>query len=303
MSRNICIWLLFALAAVALTGCSGSDSGQDPIVPRVPVSEQLTDSAYLQGNPIVSPDGNWVLFESDVAGDMNIYRVQLAGGEPEQLTSDPGFDSSPCWYGSGDDIVFESERSGHKHLYRLSLDEPGAVPVALTAGDYDDASPMVSHDGTSIVFESNREKGWGADLWVLPTAGGLIARVTVTDDGVYNRTADWSPDDDQIVYESDRGGYSALWVQTVGADDAVRVTPESGYEGHPAWSPDGKLIAYESTRTGQSEIWFVPATGGTAVQVTNQGGYWPRFTPDGTGIVYGTIDEASYGIWVLEVDF
>jgi len=36
----------------------------------------------------LSPDGSWLAFDSDRSGAQQIYRVRLAGGEPEQLTSD-----------------------------------------------------------------------------------------------------------------------------------------------------------------------------------------------------------------------
>jgi len=303
MSKSKLI-ISFALIALGLlAGCGSDDSIDNPVVPREPTVHQVTVSEYLQANPVMSPDGNWILFESDAAGSMDIYRVPVAGGDPERLTDDPAFDSSATWTADGAEIVFESDRDGPKHLYLLTLDNPLAEPFALTGGPYQDGSPMASRNGATIVFESNREKADGSDLWTIPAGGGDLTRVTVTAEGVYNRTADWSPDGTKLVYESNRSGQSALYVQPLAGGAAVRITPESGYEGHPAWSPDGKMIAYESTITGRSELYAVAATGGDTLRLTVQGGYWPRFTPDASGIIYSVVGDASAGIWLMEVDF
>ena len=37
----------------------------------------------------ISRDGRWLAFDSDRSGNQDIYKVPLAGGEPEQLTTDP----------------------------------------------------------------------------------------------------------------------------------------------------------------------------------------------------------------------
>ena len=295
--------LAVIVAAVGLVGCGSDDPAQIPVAARVPVLSQITDNPAFEANPIFSPDGNWILFESDVSGNMDIYRIPVAGGDAEQLTFDPAFDSYASYSSDGSQIVFESDRSGHKKLWVLILDTVGAEPSQLTTGVDDDGSPMWSPDGALVVFESNRDKGIGSDLWTVPAGGGALVRLTTTGDGEYNRTADWSPDSGSVVFESSRSGSSALYTIDLLGGAAVQITPDSGYEGHPAWSPDGSTVIYESTTSGASEIYAIAATGGEPLRLTIHGGYWPQFSRDGQKIVFCLNDGEVSSIWVMEADF
>src|SRR5882724_13474733 len=54
----------------------------------------------------------------------------------------------------------------------------------LTAGPGSDRQPRWSPDGRALAFVSTRESG--AQLWVLPIAGGEARRVTSVADGVFD---------------------------------------------------------------------------------------------------------------------
>lgn len=305
MRSTLSVLMVTGLLGLSLTGCSSDDVVQAPgDNDRVPMAQQLTNNDdVFEANPIYSPDGAWILFESDASGNMDIWRMPAAGGAAEQLTTHDAFDSSPYWSPDGNSIVFESERSGYKNIWTLDVSTPGAEPVAVTTGDADDGSPAWSPDGTRIVFESNRTKGGGTDLWVIPATGGGALRVTETPQGVYHRTADWSPDGTQLVFESNREeGQPALYTMSALGGLARRLTALPGYEGHPAWSPDGLEIVFESTATGPMEIYIVAATGGEAFPVTNSGGFWPRWAPGGNAIVYAVWGSPQPNLWTIQIE-
>ena len=70
-----------------------------PVSSPVSVSEARPVTA---GNQViegfdVSPDARWLAFDSDRSGNPDIYRIPVAGGEPEQLTTDSGSDFGPLW--------------------------------------------------------------------------------------------------------------------------------------------------------------------------------------------------------------
>jgi Tol biopolymer transport system component len=68
---------------------------QEPQVkPRVLAPHPALDAA-----PSFSPDGQSLVFQSDRSGRSQIWRVDLAGGEPMQLTSLPGGARDPVWWG------------------------------------------------------------------------------------------------------------------------------------------------------------------------------------------------------------
>lgn len=288
-----------------MAGCS-SDEGVAPVKSgRNPVITQLTDNdGVFEGNPVYSPDGQWILFESEAAGNMDIWMIASSGGETFQFTTDPGFDTTPFWSPDGRRFCFESDRSGSKNIYVFDLDDPGAGPVAVTTGDWNHGSPCWSRDGLWIVYESNRDKEGGSDLWISPTGGGEAVRLTTTGDETYHRTADFSPDSSQLVFESNReAGQSALFTMPVTGGNPLRITSHAGYEGHPAWSPDGEEIVYEGSGSGAMEIYVVGSYGGTPLQVSDNGGFWPRWSPDGTMIVFGVFGDPEPNLWTMEVDW
>jgi Tol biopolymer transport system component len=56
-------------------------------VASVSRAEPVTTGTQVIERFNVSPDGRWLAFDSDRGGTQQIYRVPLAGGEPEQLTA------------------------------------------------------------------------------------------------------------------------------------------------------------------------------------------------------------------------
>lgn len=297
--------LVVGLFVIALSGCTREDIESPLKSGRSPQLTQLTSrDDVFEANPIFSPDGNWILFESEVSGNRDLWLIPATGGEPRQLTSHPGFDSAPYWSPDGDRLVFESDRSGFKNIWILDISDTEAEPVPMTAGAWDDGDPVWSPDGLMIVYESNRAKNRGSELWMSPAGGGEATRLTISGDGIYHRTADWSPDSAQLVFESNRvENLSALFTMDVSGGGPKRITPEYGYQGHPAWSPDGSEIAYESSLNGSMEIFTVSPGGGNPFQVTTSGGFWPRWAPNGDALVFCVFGDPEPNIWIVEVDW
>jgi TolB protein len=304
--RSVTGLLLFVAPMIlGLTGCKVEEF-TSPVKPeRSPVVTQLTsNSSVFEANPIYSPDGSWILFESDAAGNRDLWLMPADGGQPQQLTSNPGFDSAPFWSPDGTKVVFESDRTGFKNIWMLDLHDLDSGPVPVSVGEWDDADPVWSPDGTQIAHESTREKDGGTDIWVSAVDGSFATRMTTTGNGIYSRTADWSFDGAFLVFESNREeNQSALYTMPAGGGAVTRITAVVGYEGHPAWSPDGTRIAYESHSGGVMEVFVIPAGGGQRFQVTTGGGFWPRWSPDGGSIVYCVFGDPEPNIWVVKVDW
>jgi serine/threonine protein kinase len=67
---------------------------------------------------------------------------------------------------------------------------------------------------------------------------------------------------------------------------AIRLVTHSGHDASPAVSPDGSTLAFTSDRDGQSRIWLKQLKGGGEVAITIGSDDFPRFSPDGTSVLY-----------------
>ena len=82
------------------------------VVPRAGGSaRRLTSFQGQTANPQFSPDGKWIAFSGEYAGNFDVYIVPAEGGEPRRLTWHPGADLVEGWTPDGKSILFSSTRA------------------------------------------------------------------------------------------------------------------------------------------------------------------------------------------------
>jgi eukaryotic-like serine/threonine-protein kinase len=101
-----------------------------------------------------------------------------------------------------------------------------------------------------------------------------------------------SQDGKWIAFASDRSGAGRFDVWVAPAADASagrRLTDDDSNDYDPAFSPDNRHIVYRSDRAGGG-IYIVPVAGGQSRLIAAHGRR-PRFSPDGSRILYWERDE------------
>lgn len=94
----------------------------------------------------------------------------------------------------------------------------------------------------------------------------------------------WSPDEQYLVFASDRSGNLDLWIQGIDDTSARRLTSTPSHDSEPAWAPDGRSIAFRSERDGGGL--YVIGADGTAERHLTNFGYRPRWSSDGRLILF-----------------
>src|SRR6516165_1869297 len=64
-------------------------------------ARRLTAGAGLETHPVFSPDGSQVAFAAEYEGNLDVYVVPVAGGEPKRLTYHPDPDLPVGWTPDG----------------------------------------------------------------------------------------------------------------------------------------------------------------------------------------------------------
>ena len=115
---------------------------------------------------------------------------------------------------------------------------------------------LVSPDGQTIVFDHL------GDIYTMPIAGGKAT--PLTRGMAMDAQPRFSPDGKRVVFVSDRGGASNLWIMSLDKKDTVQLTRERQLSfDSPEWTPDGKYVL--GSRGNNLMMYHVD--GGTGVQI------------------------------------
>ena len=255
----------------------------------------------------VSPDGRWLVYDSNVSGNQEIFRMPLGGGDPEQLTRNGYDDFHPAWSPDGNEIVFYGLKNGNRDIFVMNADGSNVQPVFEGPGEQrlptwhgrDEILYMVFSDS---VFRVRRIAG----RWSKPD---LIA-----DRGVAPRM--YSPDGKWLVKIERQGGACPLCPAGPYLYDADGTNPRpiplrnprllSSIAGAGPWSNDSRHF-YTATREsdGTSAIWQIPVNGDAERRVlhfTDPMRQLYRSTFDVYGnSFYFTVGDRQSDIWTMEI--
>jgi Tol biopolymer transport system component len=234
----------------------------------------------------LSPDGEFIAYQSTRGGNEDIYVMPVRGGESVRITDDPASDSWPSWSYDGQWLAFNSARTGRSETWAIRITpdgKPGSPPIQATRGG---GGAVWTQDG-KIAYSTRKDY---EHIFTANTDGSEETQLTKFNN--WNVRPRWSPDAKNIAFVTDYGeeGRRAVWIVPAKGGDEKFLTIGD----FPVWSPDGKKIAFSAdlNQIGlparKAKISIIPAEGGEAKELMNYDGFvrFLDWSPDGRSIAF-----------------
>lgn len=200
-------------------------------------------------------------------------------------------------------IVFQSNRDGNDEIYVCNDDGSGAR--RLTYHPTHDSNPQWSPDGKQITFTrqvpgeiikvpGEQVQTYTYDVFVMNADGSN--QQNLTDNPSINGEGSWSLDGRHIAFTSSRSGAFNIHLITL-ENGVIEQLTHNGGATTPHYSPNGREVVYEQsagsfwknihlmTADGTRQKPLLPPKPGLVIRFN------PRFSPDGSRILYG---ESTY---------
>jgi TolB protein len=149
-------------------------------------------------DPVFTPDGTALLYASAAAGDLDLWRFDLARGTKLRLTTEPGAQLRPQPLPDGHRVLYMSKVRGGAEQLRLRDLRDGSERVLVTGQILSQCRPAVSPDGTMMVYGLPGATGWELYLLSLDRPGAPV--LLVRRDGGRPVDPVWSADGRSVIY-------------------------------------------------------------------------------------------------------
>jgi Tol biopolymer transport system component/tRNA A-37 threonylcarbamoyl transferase component Bud32 len=264
---------------------------------------QVTTGNQVIERLTLSPDGRWLVFDSDRRGNADVYRLRLdqTGADPEQLTADPANDFAPVASPDGREVLFHSLRLGNRDIWLMSWD--GTNQRALTRTPRNEYAGAWSPDGRTLSFYAESAgtlwSGFatrrGRDEWT----NFRLLHPHVTGPPT------WSPDGAHLA--AMQNGQVVVIPYPNGTPRVLLRPPPATYPTRIViWSQDGRSVYYRPREPdGRLTLLALPIDGkapSTLVrqQDASKAGARSDWTTDGRRLFY-TIQRHEGDIWTVEI--
>lgn len=194
------------------------------------LARRLTSFQGQTSSPHFSPDGQWIAFSGEYAGNTDVYVVPAEGGEPKRLTWHPGNDLAQGWTHDGKAVLFSSPRatwapSGAPRFWTVPAEGGVEEPLPLPRGYQGKISP----DGARIAYRMN--SSWDEER--RNYRGGQNRPIWIVDLKTYDLVSPpWTDSKDldpvwvgdAVYFLSDRDGVSNVWSYDTKAKKLAQMT-------------------------------------------------------------------------------
>lgn len=230
-----------------------------------------TAGQALDHEPHYSPDGRWIGFIRDPKLG-NLWRIPVAGGQPERLTDIGGEFRGWDWLVDGKGMVFGLRVDSETRLYRLDLGTGRTRDLGLR----DAQAPAVAKRAGVMAFVRRRPQ-FGLFRVNRSEASGSVRREHLFASSGRDTMPSLAPDGRQLAFSSDRSGHFQLWWADLRDPRSLHqiegLRPDTS--SMPDWSPDSrKMLVVGRDERGRSGVFEVVPSSGQVVFLPMPG---PRF--------------------------
>ncbi len=229
--------------------------------PRRTLQRITFDEAALPRDAAWAPDGQWVVYASDLAGNAEIWKQRIGDPDPIRLTTSEANESQPQWSPDGRSIVFRSERDGGG-LYVIPAS--GGAERIISSFGYE---PSWSPDGTLLLFKRSAVLPDLPTIYVVGLDGKPPRPVRTDVLGQFKSLhAAWHPGSRRISVWGTSGAGDTRFL-TVPLDGGSPTTPEIAAQVHQdlesvsagrfAWATSRRYIYFEGRAGDTQNIWRV----------------------------------------------
>ncbi|HSS22697.1 MAG TPA: PDZ domain-containing protein [Pyrinomonadaceae bacterium] len=218
-------------------------------VPRAGGSaRRITSFQGQTTNPHFSPDGKWIAFSAEYAGNLDVYVVSAEGGEPKRLTWHPGADQVQGWSADGKSVLFTSARAswaptGAPRFWTVpaggGIEEPFPLPRAYQG--------KISSDGARVAYRMNNSwdeerrnyrGGQNRPIWIVDLKSFDLVSPPWTD----SKDVDPVWIDGSVYFISDRDGVANVWSYDTNSKKLTQLTKFKDFDVKALDSGAGVLV-------------------------------------------------------------
>lgn len=255
-ARLIIIGAAFSLTAACSDG--QSPAGESPAAHVTYTAQQFFETTSYRMVPYAgyafSPDGESLLISSDETGVRNVYKLPVAGGEPEQLTfSEDQTNSAISWFSNDERFLFTFDAHGDEKNHVLVREEDGSTTDLTPGEDLKAGFIGWSHDGDYFYLSSNERDPSFFDVYRY-SASDYSRELVFENSGfsivAVNREGRW------LALDKDaQSANSDVYLVDLESDDKtpVLITEHEGTVNHNAasFSTDNRYLVYTTDEFGE----------------------------------------------------
>jgi len=171
------------------------------------VATRITFGERYDADPVWSPDGRWIAYESEVDGKDGLFRKRADGTGDAEVVLAPGamqFPAPTSWSPDGRLVMFQPDGGrGRSDLYVVDVDGKGK-PEPVVKTQYDESGGVFSPDGRWVAYTSDETGRREVFVTSFPPGGG---KWQISDGG--GSQPKWSGDGRELFFRSDEGVMSA----------------------------------------------------------------------------------------------
>jgi TolB protein len=199
-------------------------------------------------------------------------------------------------------IVFVAESGSKKsRIKRLGImDQDGANPSYLTAGDYLVLTPRFSPNGRQITYMALRADS--ARVYLLDLESNRQESLGSFQGMVFSPR--FSPDGTKVAFSVDRGGNTDVWMMDLRSRATTRITSDAAIDTSPSFSPDGRQVVFNSDRGGAPQLYIMNVDGSNVHRISFGSGRYttPVWSPKGDFIAFTRQQGGEFHIGVMRPD-